>query len=209
MNTFSTVPMPDDSRACQETIPGQSVGEAQAGNSTDGKLVNRWTLAAVGYFLSAWLRKISIGLALSVTHCKRWFEQAKANTVQVNPAALKHFVLLVIVAMLATAPNLFGREAGQLSDAEINRMVAAIYRIEGGDKARVPYGILSVKVKDKESARRVCYNTVRNNYVRWTKSGKPDDFAKFIAARYCPPSADAVGHKNWVNNFRKIVGKVQ
>ena len=159
--------------------------------------------------------------------------------------SMNTFVLLVIGIMLVSAPNLFGREAGQLlgagepmanariqaqsdeakdpnsvtlgaathrtalSDAEINRIVAAIYRIEGGDKARVPYGILSVKVKDKEAARKVCYNTVRNNYVRWTKAGKPDDFAKFIATRYCPPSADAVGHKNWVNNFRKIVGKVQ
>ena len=170
--------------------------------------------------------------------------------------SMNTFVLLVIGIMLVSAPNLFGREAGQtlaaksaktgessvggsykigtmrvrsasnpladaakysgescfqrtLSDAEINRIVAAIYRIEGGDKARVPYGILSVKVKDKEAARKVCYNTVRNNYVRWTKAVKPDDFAKFIATRYCPPSADAVGHKNWVNNFRKIVGKVK
>lgn len=86
----------------------------------------------------------------------------------------------------------------------VERMADAIFRSEGGDKARVPYGVLSVKVKDKADARRICINTIRNNITRWEKAGKPGDYIDFLANRYCPPSADPVGNRNWKRNVTAI-----
>ena len=83
----------------------------------------------------------------------------------------------------------------------------AIYRAEGGAKARVPYGILSVRVHNEADARRVCLNTIRNNRKRWEKAGKPGEYLDFLADRYCPPSADPLGNKRWKANVRGILAK--
>lgn len=88
---------------------------------------------------------------------------------------------------------------------DADRIADAIYRIEGGPKARVPYGILSVRVSGEAEARKVCLNTIRNNHRRWLKAGRPGDYLDFLADRYCPPSADPVGNRNWKKNIRQIL----
>ena len=87
-------------------------------------------------------------------------------------------------------------------DAE--RIADAIYRVEGGAKAKVPYGILSIPVKNEAHARRICLNTIRNNHKRWIAAGKPGDYLDFLADRYCPPSADPVGNRNWKRNIKQL-----
>ena len=109
---------------------------------------------------------------------------------------------LIIAAIAATTAA-----AAPLPETEVNRMADAIYRAEGGSKARVPYGVLSVKVSGKEEARRVCERSIVNNYARWQKAGKPGDFIGFMGDRWCPASADPRGNVNWKNNVRKIYGK--
>lgn len=89
----------------------------------------------------------------------------------------------------------------------MTRLVAAIYHAEGGERARVPYGILSVKVRDAEHARQVCERTVINNHRRWVQAGRPGSFVKFLGLRYCPPSADRRGHDNWVRNVSWHFGR--
>jgi len=84
------------------------------------------------------------------------------------------------------------------------KLADAIYRAEGGAKARVPYGILSVKVSSEAEARRICLNTIRNNHARWIKAGKHGSYLSFLAQRYCPKSADPVGHSNWLTNVSRI-----
>ena len=81
----------------------------------------------------------------------------------------------------------------------------AIYRVEGGSRARVPYGILSIKVRDEAHARRICLNTIKNNRVRWIKAGQPGAFLDYLADRYCPRSADPIGNKNWKANIKRLV----
>jgi hypothetical protein len=81
----------------------------------------------------------------------------------------------------------------------------AIYRVEGGSRAKVPYGILSIKVRDEAHARRICLNTIKNNRVRWIKAGQPGAFLDYLADRYCPRSADPIGNKNWKRNIHKLV----
>ena len=81
----------------------------------------------------------------------------------------------------------------------------AIYRVEGGSRAKVPYGILSMPVRDAAHARRVCLNTIKNNRIRGIKAGQPGNFLDYLADRYCPRSADPIGNKNWKRNIHKLV----
>ena len=106
---------------------------------------------------------------------------------------------------LLLATSLHGAEIPSLSDAYVNRFADVIYKIEGGERARKPYGVLSVKVDSKEEARRVTINSIRNNWKRWHKAGKPGDFITFMANRWCPPSADPVGNRHWIRNAKKLM----
>jgi hypothetical protein len=92
-----------------------------------------------------------------------------------------------------------------ISPAHIEHVADAIYRVEGGSKARVPYGILSVKVSGEVEARRVCKNTIRNNHIRWKAAGHKECYLDFLADKYCPPSVDKQGNINWKKNIHKIL----
>lgn len=105
--------------------------------------------------------------------------------------AIVAVLLLCAVQASATPPMPAGFE---------QRMADAIWIAEGGSKTRWPYGVKSVKVSSVAEARRVTVNSVRNNWVRWHAAGKPEPFVQFMARRWCPPSADPVGHRNWVKN---------
>ncbi len=96
-----------------------------------------------------------------------------------------------------------------MENTEVERIADAIYKVEGGKKARAPYGILSVKVKGEVEARRVCQNTIKNNHSRWIKAGRPGNYIDFLADRYCPPSADLKGNSNWKKNIRKFLPGVE
>lgn len=107
------------------------------------------------------------------------------------------FIAAIFVSVIVTNAQV------QLDEKQINKIADAIYRAEGGDRAKVPYGILSIKISSKEEARRVCKNTIRNNFQRWLvarRTGNKDSYLVFLAKKYCPPSADPVGHKNWIKN---------
>ena len=98
--------------------------------------------------------------------------------------------------------------SAKLPEAEANRLVDAIYQIEGGAKTKYPYGIKSIDTKgDVDKARKICFNTVQNNHDRWIKAGKPGFYVDFLANKYCPPSADKQGNINWKKNVRKLWGE--
>ena len=83
-------------------------------------------------------------------------------------------------------------------------IVDAIYIAEGGNKAKVPYGILSIKT---DNPRQICLNTVRNHRKRHAKH-LPEcefDFITCLANRYCPPSTDPQGNKNWIKNVTRLI----
>jgi hypothetical protein len=80
----------------------------------------------------------------------------------------------------------------------------AIYLAEGGKRAIVPYGILSVKVKDEAEARRVCINTIRNHKKRHANHSCGLDFIACLGNRYCPPTAHAL-NKHWVKNVKLLL----
>ena len=88
----------------------------------------------------------------------------------------------------------------RIPDATANQYADAIYRAEGGARAKVPYGILSVPVRDAAEARRVCLRTIQRTHDRWLKAGQPGYFVHYLADRYCPPAADPIGNANWKKN---------
>ncbi len=93
-----------------------------------------------------------------------------------------------------------------LTAERMERIADAIYIVEGGSKARVPYGILSMKVRNESHARNICINTIRNSYARWQKAGAKGDFLDHLADRYCPP-IDSAGNLNWKKNIRRLLKK--
>ena len=118
----------------------------------------------------------------------------------------------VIVALLFAHLSLQCPSLWASSPEYFNQVVDAIYFAEGGPKAKIPYGILSVRVSSKEEARSVCYGTVKNNYARWLKSGQRVPFLEFLGARYCPVGAtnDPNGlNRHWVKNVRYYLNKIE
>lgn len=87
----------------------------------------------------------------------------------------------------------------------ITSIVSAIYRCEGGEHTKYPYGIKSVKVKSKEDARIVCENTVRNEFNRLHVIKLDKYFIYMLADRYCPLKSDKQGNENWKINMVRIL----
>lgn len=100
--------------------------------------------------------------------------------------------IMLLAATIACKANV---DAGKLADA--------IYLAEGGKKARVPYGVLSVKVKNEADARRICLNSIRNNQRRFGKVSDAE-FIRLMADRWCPPSVDPAGNRNWKRNVSAL-----
>jgi hypothetical protein len=98
-------------------------------------------------------------------------------------------------------------EAGEIRYVDYETIAEAIYKAEGGDKAHYAYGIKSVRYRNKEHARQICVESVRNNVRRWYAAGKPGDFFDFMRNRYAPLS-DADCNRHWAKNVRFYVAKL-
>lgn len=94
-----------------------------------------------------------------------------------------------------------------------NRVVDTIWYVEGGNKTKFPYGIVSIKTNgDITKSKRICYNTVKNNYFRWIAAGREGDYFEFLAKKYAPIGAknDPKGlNRNWLKNFRFYYDKLK
>ena len=85
------------------------------------------------------------------------------------------------------------------------QIVEAIGKAENSIK--YPYGIKSIDTKgNKEYARRICLNSVRNGRARWVKADRPEDLIVYISLRYCPPTAHRL-NSNWVKNVKGFLTK--
>ena len=114
-------------------------------------------------------------------------------------------IALILICFFVNLSNLLANNADNGKFKPINKeyqtkIVNAIFLAEGGNNTKYPYGIKSIKTNNP---RRVCENTVANNYIRWQAAGKTNSFIQFLGARYCPMNdkADKNGlNKNWVKN---------
>lgn len=78
------------------------------------------------------------------------------------------------------------------------KLLNSIRQAEGNPN----YGILSVKCTSEPDCRKVCLNTIRNQYRRFSEQN-PEAFVDSLAKRYAPLNADNDPknlNKNWKKN---------
>ena len=108
---------------------------------------------------------------------------------------------IAILSVMLTA-GVSQSNGQQINQRLLTCITDAIYKAEGGDKTRFPYGIKSIK--NCHNRRAVCMRTIINNYSRWSGRG---DFIVYLADHYCPAETDFIGHKNWINNVKYFLRK--
>jgi len=103
------------------------------------------------------------------------------------------------------ATYLYGIRSGW-TDTEI---VEAIWKAEGGAKATYAYGIRSVKYKDKAEARRICFNTVRNQRRRHKAHDCKLTYLECLSKRYAPIGCDndTGSNKFWLKNIKYFLNE--
>lgn len=111
----------------------------------------------------------------------------------------KYFIPAVIAILVLLA--IFFLSMARAEEYSDEQIVNAIYHAEGGAKASFAYGIRSIPYRNIKDARRICFNTVRNNRKRFIKQNKYSDYLEFLASRYCPVSAHPL-NRNWLTNVR-------
>ena len=85
------------------------------------------------------------------------------------------------------------------------RIADAIRTAEGRTAGAYRYGIRAAK--SEADGRRRCLATIRANRARWIAAGARGEFIDFLADRYCPPSCDPVGNRNWKRNVKFFLSK--
>lgn len=95
--------------------------------------------------------------------------------------SIAYMLIVMVMAGLILLVCMQGRSHAYTLDQWAN----AIHKAEGNDN----YGILSVSCVKGEGCRKICKNTVRNNYKRWKLSKQNIPFLQFLGKRYCPVGA--------------------
>jgi hypothetical protein len=148
--------------------------------------------------------------AVGVKGGLRSTESSSSGTSTVAPSLLRienykfriaNLIALVIACGVISAPAQ-SQSAPLPSTIYANKLANAIYRAEGGAKARVPYGILAVRVSGAPEARQVCLRTIRHVWARWQQQGATarGEFIPFLAGIYCPAAAGPAGNRAWTRN---------
>ena len=126
-----------------------------------------------------------------------------------NPRYFIHIIVAALLIITQTAG--LARAEESFSNTQI---VRAIWHTEGGRLAHYAYGIRSVRYSSIAEARRICFNTVRNNRKRFADYGHKQypDFLSFLASRYCPTTgklspAERRLNRNWIINLRYFLKK--
>lgn len=109
------------------------------------------------------------------------------------------------IFMLFLAFLISGTAFGNSLPYSVDEIVTAIYQAEGAEKAVKPFGILSVPCNGYEECRRICKNTVVNNFKRFNDYGYKthSDYLSFLSSRYAPIGAknDPQNlNRNWLKN---------
>src|SRR5512139_2044379 len=86
----------------------------------------------------------------------------------------------------------------------LSSIALAIFIAEGGTNAAVPYGVLSIPVRNEAEARQICERTIANTQRRWQAAGRPGCFYDFLGNRYVG-SNDPQGRVNWRRNVRSLL----
>ena len=118
------------------------------------------------------------------------------------PAVAAAILLAALLAGIAFGEENFTNE----------QIVEAIYLAEGGKAATFAYGIRSVRYNSIAEARKICYNTVRNNRRRYANYGHKQypDYLSFLASKYAPLNVKNDPNNlnnNWLKNLKYFLKK--
>jgi hypothetical protein len=103
-----------------------------------------------------------------------------------------------------------------LDNATVSQIADTIFRVE--NSRTHPYSVMI----PTRHPRAVCINTIQHAWVDFERgeveTGTKDAVSKhplftatslplitFLGSRYCPPSVDPVGNKNWIHNVYYIL----
>lgn len=113
---------------------------------------------------------------------------ATLETRSSSKRALAWLTTLSLAAGLLVTCGCTLAHAKSLPNWTNQQIVNAIYLAEGGNLAKYPYGIRSVRCATNAQCYKVCLRTVENNRLRYRKYGfkKYKNFISFLATRYCP-----------------------
>lgn len=113
------------------------------------------------------------------------------------------WILLGVILFLLSSFIINKARAEDFSQYTNEQIVEAIGKAENSIK--YPYGIKSIDTKgNKEYARQICLNSVKNGRERWIKAGKPYDLIIYISLRFCPLKAHPL-NSYWVKNVKAIL----
>ena len=113
-------------------------------------------------------------------------------------------IAIMLFCVLFMVEIAFG---GEWSNEQI---VNAIYKAE--NSVKYPYGIKSIDTKgDEVYARKICFNTVRNQRVRHANHECGLDFITCLGKRYCPVGGelDDGRCKYWERNVKFFLRAIQ
>ncbi len=104
--------------------------------------------------------------------------------------------VLVILAIIVVTALCCDHQPARAEEYSNEAIASAIYKAE--NSVKFPYGIKSINTNgNKEYARKICLNTIRNHKKRHAKHDCGLDFISCLGNRYCPPTAHSL-NKNWV-----------
>ncbi len=132
-----------------------------------------------------------------MTHPTEWYDGYIKPTPHLDQdkiwkavIVLASIVGVILICSLSSCSTTPARASEIYSDEAI---ATAIYRAENSKK--YPYGIKSINThSNKEYARKICLNSIRNAKKRWIKAGMPEDFISYMGRRFSPPEINP----NWV-----------
>ncbi len=134
--------------------------------------------------------------------------------------------ILALTIMPAGAQSQVSKTLAVMPSVTSDRIANAIFRAEG-THSKHPYGVMIPCT----SPRVVCINTIQHAWRDFEGESRDIDYMKtsihvigssvrvtenmavslpfiqFLGTRYCPPSVDFVGYRNWTNNVWRIYEK--
>ena len=123
------------------------------------------------------------------------------------------FINVVLLCLLIVMLAVSCEDEAFAEVYDVEEIADAIYVIEGGIKAKKPYGVLSVPCHSEADCRRIVLTTVENNFSRYQIYGYKThpDFLSFLQSKYAPTknaTNDPQGlNNNWLKNLRYYLGQ--
>lgn len=92
-------------------------------------------------------------------------------------------------------------------------LLQAIYRAEGGEKAKAPYGLIhsSWCMDEPGWCKYYANEVIRVHRKRWERAGNPGDWIEYLGSKWAPTQGvsdwESSYNKNWIRNVRFFLNK--